>query len=177
MSNDIKATKDHAVLGVFGSHSAAEDAVRALQATGLDMKKLSIVGKNFHTEEHAVGFYTAGDRMMFWGGQGAFWGSLWGMLFGGALFFIPGVGPLVAMGPVVGWIAGALEGAVIGGAAGVFAAALASLGLRDDQIVKYQTEVKAGKFLIIARGNAGEIERAHRVLGTSGATDLSAQSV
>ena len=141
------------------------------------MKKLSIVGKDFHTEEHAVGFYTAGDRMMFWGGQGAFWGSLWGMLFGGALFLIPGIGPIVAMGPVVGWLAGALEGAVVGGTMGIFAAALTSLGVPDDQIVKYETEVKSGKFLVFARGTVGEIERAHGILGTSGASHLVAQAV
>ena len=45
------------------------------------MKKLSIVARDFHTEEHALGFYTSGDRVKFWGGRGAFWGSLWGMLF------------------------------------------------------------------------------------------------
>ena len=169
------STKEHAVVGVFASHAQAEAAIKALQAGGIDMKKLSIVGKNFHTEEHAVGFYTSGDRMLFWGGQGAFWGSLWGMLFGGALFFIPGIGPLVAMGPVVGWIAGALEGAVVGGAAGIFGAALASVGVSEDQIVRYETEIKTGKFLVLARGGAEEIERAHSILGTSGATQLTAQ--
>ena len=51
-----------------------------------------------------------------WGKTGAFWGGLWGMLFGSALFVIPGVGPLFAAGPLVAWIVGALEGAaVIGG--------------------------------------------------------------
>jgi len=44
-------------------------------------------------------------------------------------FFIPVLGPLVVMGPLVGWIVGALEGAAVGGAAGVFAAALASIGI------------------------------------------------
>jgi hypothetical protein len=170
-------TQDHAVVGVFASHLDAEAAIKALQSGGIDMKKLSIVGNNYHTEEHAVGFYTAGDRMMFWGGQGAFWGSLWGLLFGGAFFLLPGIGPIVAMGPVVGWLAGALEGAVVGGTAGVFAAALASLGVPDDQIVKYETEIKSGKFLVLARGSVGEIERAHGILGTSGATLLAAQPV
>lgn len=171
------STQDHSVVGVFASHTEAEAAIKALQGGGIDMKKLSIVGRNFHTEEHAVGFYTAGDRMMFWGGQGAFWGSLWGMLFGGALFLIPGIGPIVAMGPVVGWLAGAVEGAVVGGTVGIFAAALTSLGIPDDQIVKYETEIKSGKFLVLAHGSVGEIERAHGILGTSGASHLAAQPV
>jgi hypothetical protein len=55
------------------------------------------------------------------------------------------------------------------------AAGLAGLGVPDDQIVKFETEVKAGKFLVFARGSAGEIERAHGILGTTGASHLSAQ--
>jgi hypothetical protein len=99
------------------------------------------------------------------------------MLFGGAFIFVPGLGPLVAMGPLVGFLAGALEGAVLGGAAGIFGAALASLGVPDDQRVLYETEIKAGRFLVIARGGAAEIERAHAILGTSGASSLRAQPV
>jgi uncharacterized membrane protein len=166
MSN---STQEHAIVGVFTSHLRAEAAIRALQEDGMEMKKLSIVGKNFQTEEHAVGFYTAGDRMMHWGGQGVFWGSLWGILLGSGLFFIPGIGPIVALG--------ALEGAAVGGTAGVLGAALLNLGVPDDQIVKYETEVKAGKFLVLARGTAGDIEQAHRVLGTSGASPLAAHAI
>ena len=39
------------------------------------MKKLSIVGKDYHTEENVVGYYNAGDRMKYWGKLGAFWGA------------------------------------------------------------------------------------------------------
>ena len=46
------------------------------------MKKLSILGKDYHTEEHVVGYYKAGDRMKAWGKMGAFWGGMWGLLFG-----------------------------------------------------------------------------------------------
>lgn len=172
-----KSIQERAVVGVYATHTAAELAIKALQDAGIDMKKLSIIGKNYQTEEHAVGFYTAGDRMRFWGGQGAFWGSLWGMLFGGALFFIPAVGPLVAMGPVVGWIAGALEGAVVGGSIGVFGAVLSSVGIAEDQVVKYETEVKAGRFLVLARSSVEEIERAQGILETTGALHLTAQPV
>jgi hypothetical protein len=171
------STQEHAVVGVFASHLRAEAAIKALHADGMDMTKLSIVGKNYHTEEHAVGFYTAGDRMMHWGGQGAFWGSLWGIVLGGGLFFIPGIGPIVAMGPLVGWVVGAIEGAAVGATAGVLGAALLNLGVPEEQAVKYETEIKAGKFLVFARGDAGQIERAHRILGTSGAAPLVAQPV
>ena len=100
--------KMNTVVAVYGTHPQAEEALRAFQHTGFDMKKLSIVGKDYHTEEHVIGFYNAGDRMKFWGKRGAFWGTFWGMLFGSALFLIPGVGHLMVLGPLAGWIVGAL---------------------------------------------------------------------
>ena len=62
-----------------------------------------------------LGYYNTGDRMMYWGKLGAFWGGLWGLLFGSAFFLVPGIGPLVVAGPLVTWIVGALEGAVVMG--------------------------------------------------------------
>ena len=100
----------NSVVAVFESHDQAEDAIRELQKDGFDMKKLSIVGKDYHTEEHVVGYYTTGDRMAYWGKLGAFWGGFWGLsLFGSAFFWVPGIGPLLVAGPLVMWIVGALE--------------------------------------------------------------------
>src|ERR1700690_2347780 len=171
-----QSISEHSIVATYDSHTGAEDAVKALQKAGLDMKSFSIVGKDYHTEEHALGFYTSGDRMKFWGGRGAFWGSLWGMMFGGAFFLIPGVGPLLVMGPMVGWIAGVIEGAALGAAGGVLAAALTSFGLPKDSVVKYETELKAGKFLVLGRGTADMVERARGVLGTTGASQLAAHA-
>jgi uncharacterized membrane protein len=170
------AAKEHSVVAIYDTHTGAEAAIRALQLSGVDMKQLSIVGKDFQTEEHALGFYTSGDRMKFWGGRGAFWGSLWGMLFGGAFFLIPAVGPLVVMGPLVGWLIGALEGAAVGGAAGVLAAALTSVGIPKDSVVKYELAVKAGKFLVLARGSSEFVARARESLRGTSPAELSAHS-
>lgn len=57
---------------VFNTHAAAEDAIRTLGQSGLDMKMLSLVGKGYHSEERPMGFYTVGDRIKAWGGSGAF---------------------------------------------------------------------------------------------------------
>jgi uncharacterized membrane protein len=171
-----ETTQEQSVVAVYDSHAAAEAAVKELQKAGLDMKRLSIVGMDYHTEEHALGFYTSGDRMKFWGGQGAFWGSLWGILFGGAFFFIPAIGPLVVMGPLVGWIVGALEGAAVGGAAGVLAAALTSMGIPKDSVVKYELDLKAGKFLVLVRGSAEMVDHARVALDTTGASRLTAHA-
>jgi hypothetical protein len=167
-----QSTQEQSIVAVYDSHAAAEGAIKALLGAGIDTKELSIIGKDLQTEEHALGFYTANDRIKLWGGRGAFWGGLWGLLVGAGVFFIPGIGPLVVMGPLVGWIVGALEGAAVGGAAGVLAAALAGIGIPKDSIVSYEHEVKTGRFLVLARGSAASIETARAVLGATGATRL-----
>ena len=95
-----------AAVAVYDAHREAEEAVRELERSGFDMQKLSIVGKDYQTEEEVVGYYTTGDRMKAWGKTGVFWGGIWGMLFGSAFFFIPGIGPLLAAGPLSGGLLG-----------------------------------------------------------------------
>jgi hypothetical protein len=68
-----------AVVAIYNSHTEAEASIKELQRSGFDMKKLSIVGKDYHTEEHVVGYYNAGDRMKVWGKLGAFWGGFLGL--------------------------------------------------------------------------------------------------
>ena len=100
----------NAVVAIYDTHTAAEEAIKKLQHAGIDMHTLSIVGKDYHSDEHVVGYYNSGDRMKYWGKTGAFWGGFWGLLFGSAFFAIPGIGPVLVAGPLVGWIVGALEG-------------------------------------------------------------------
>ena len=168
--------ENNAVVGIFNTHTEAETSIKELQKAGFDMKKLSIVGKDYHTEEHVVGYYNAGDRMKVWGKLGAFWGGFWGLLFGSALFVIPGIGPLVVFGPLVTWIVGALEGAVVVGGLSALAAALFSIGIPKDSSVKYETALKSDKFLVIAHGTADEAAKAKSILETAGAAQIDVHS-
>jgi hypothetical protein len=156
--------KYDSTVAIYTSHSAAEAAVKELQQSGFDMKKLSIVGKDTHTEESVVGYYNAGDRMKRWGGVGAFWGWIWGLLFGSALFVIPGVGPLLVAGPLVGWIVAALEGAVVVGSLSAIGGGLVSLGIPKDSILQYETALKTDKYVLIAHGSLEEVDRAKDIL-------------
>ena len=131
------------------------------------MKKLSIVGKDYHTDENVVGYYNAGDRMKYWGKQGAFWGGLWGMLFGAAFFAIPGLGPILVAGPLVAWIIGGLEGAVVLGGLSALGAGLYSIGIPKDSIVQYEAALKADKFLVLAHGTADDVAKARGILQTT----------
>ena len=156
--------KENAAVAIYNTHTQAEAAIKELQKSGIDMKKLSILGKDYHAEENVVGYYNAGDRMKFWGKLGAFWGGLWGLLFGSALFFIPGIGHIVALGPVGGMIVGALENAVIVGGLSALGAGLYSVGIPKDSVVKYETAVKADKFLVIVHGTEDEVTKAKEII-------------
>jgi uncharacterized membrane protein len=164
--------ENNAVTGIYPTHSEAEAAVKALQRAGLDMQKLSIVGKDYHTEEHVIGYYTTGDRMQFWGKHGAFWGGFWGLLFGSGLFFIPGIGPLMVFGPLVGWIIGALEGAVVVGGLSALGAGLYSMGIPKDSVVEYETALKSDNFLVMVHGTEDEVAQARHILETTGAAQV-----
>ena len=163
-----------AVVAVYGTHVDAEQAVKQLQRAGIDMRTLSIVGKDSNTDEHVVGYYNTGDRMKYWGKLGAVWGGFWGMLFGAAAFAIPGVGPVLVAGPLVGWIIGALEGAVITGGLTAIGAGLFSIGIPKDSIVKYETALKADKFIVVAHGTAAEVAKARDIMQTSRPVELAA---
>jgi uncharacterized membrane protein len=157
-------TKNNSVVAIYKSHTEAEAAIKELQQSGFDMKKLSIVGRDYHTDENVVGYYNTGDRMKRWGKVGAFWGGFWGLLFGAGFFWIPGLGQLLVAGPIVSWIVGALEGAVVVGGLGVVGAGLYGLGIPKDSIVQYETAIKSGQFVLIAHGSPEEIARAHEVI-------------
>jgi uncharacterized membrane protein len=156
--------KNNSIVATYPTHTAAEAAVKELQQSGFDMKKLSIVGRDYHTDEHVVGYYNVGDRMKAWGKTGAFWGGLWGLLFGSAFFWIPGLGPLLVAGPLVSWIVGALEGAVLVGGLSALGAGLYGLGIPKDSILQYETAIKTGKFVLIAHGTIDDITHAKEIL-------------
>jgi len=155
---------DNFVIAIYQSHTDAEAAINELHRSGFEMKKLSIIGSDYHTDEHVVGYYNSGDRMKVWGKAGAFWGGLWGLLFGSAFFLIPGVGPMMVAGPLVGWIVGALEGAILVGGMSVIGASLYSLGIPKDSILQYEKALKAGKFILIAHGTVEDTNHAKAIL-------------
>ena len=110
----------------------------------------------------------SGDRVRYWGKHGAFWGGIFGILFAPAFFFIPGIGPILTGGIIgsllMGMVEGGVVGAAIAGGTSAFAAALVSLGIPEDSVIRYEAALKANKFLLIASGTNAEVERARAIL-------------
>jgi hypothetical protein len=164
--------KEHSVVAIYPQHAEAEKAINLLKKGNFDITKLAIVGKGYHTEENVVGYYTTGDRMKHWGKTGAFWGGLWGLLAGSAFFLIPGIGPIMVAGSAVAWIVSGLEGAIVVGGLSALGAGLYSKGFSKGTALKYESSVKAGKYLLIAHGTPEEAEAARRILGGTDAEEI-----
>lgn len=149
---------------VFDTHLEAEQAIKKLNNAGFDVKKLSLIGKGYHSEEKPVGFYSLGDRVKAWGSLGAFWGGIWGLLMVPAVFFLPGLGLMALAGPVVSVLVSALEGAVVVGGVSALGAALMEIGVPKDKVIKYETALKVDKYVLMVHGSVEEQNRAKDVL-------------
>ncbi len=161
-----QTAQNDAVVAVFNDRQDAETGIKKLAQAGFDMKKLTLVGKGYHTEDKVTGFYNLGDRVKFWGRNGAFWGGLWGVLFGGIFMTVPAIGPVVVLGYLAAVVVSAVEGAVVVGGLSALGAALYSIGIPKDSVINYETAVKADGFLVMVHGSADEVARAKTILST-----------
>ena len=146
--------------------------LKALSKSGYGVKKLSIIGKGYHTEETPIGFYTMGDRIKTWGGIGAFWGGIWGLLIAPAVFFLPGLGLVAMAGPVVAALVGALEGAVLVGGVSAIGAALTQIGVPKGNVMKYEMALKVDKYVLVVHGSIEEQDKARTVLEQTKAWEM-----
>jgi uncharacterized membrane protein len=162
----------HTIVAHFPSHTEAETVVRELQQQGFDMQKLSIIGKDYQTNEHVRGFLSWKDTAKTGATGGGYWGSfvggLFGILAGAGVIFIPGMAPLIIAGPITGMLAGWLEGTLVGGAGaaaiGGLAGALGGLGIPKNEVLKYETKIQAGEFIILVTGTTEDVTKAKQMV-------------
>jgi hypothetical protein len=152
------------VIAVYDSPIPSQSAIRALSRAGFDMGKLSIIGKRYRAEERAIGFYSTGDRITAWGGTGGFWATVWSLLAGPAVSFVPQVGLVAAAGPFGLALIAAQDSAAGAGCVSSLVAALVSLGIPADQAMKYEAHIKAHRFLVLVQGSAEDIAKGRSLL-------------
>jgi hypothetical protein len=166
------ASTDSAAVALFNTHEYAEAAVKQLAENNFDVRKITVIGRGFHTEDHVAGFYNMGDRVKFWGKWGAFWGALWGILFGGLYIAVPLLGPVVVVGHLTVMVAAAIESAVVVGGLSALGAALYGIGIPKDSVVRYEAAIKADGFMLMLSGTPSEVERARAILQNMHPTEL-----
>jgi hypothetical protein len=165
-------SQQNAVVAVYKRHQDAEDAIHKLARGGFDMKHYSIVGQGYHSEEKVVGFYNTEDRVKFWGKNGAFWGGMWSLFFGGIFLTIPMVGPVMVVGHLAAMVVAAVEGALVFGGLSALGAALFSLGIPKDSVIQYEQAIKTDGYLILGHGSADEIAKSKAILESSNPTRI-----
>ncbi len=163
---------EHSVVGVYRSMDEAENAVRALTDAKFPPTQITLVTRDLHTEKTVHGYVTACDVSKQGARTGAWLGGIFGVLVGAAFLWVPGVGPLVVAGSLTAALMGGVEGAVAGAALGGVLSGLAAWGISKQHILKYEEQVKAGKFLVIAHGADKEVTQAQGVLAGTGAANL-----
>lgn len=161
------------VVGIFSDKQRAERAVRALRDRGFE-KEISIAAKD--DQRHGdkgrgrSDMETGGDMGMSMGEarEGATWGGtlggVTGLLAGVGALAIPGIGPIVAAGP----LAAALTGAVAGGVAG----GLLDMGIPEEEGKRYEEDVKQGKVLAVVEADEGRADDAQKILRSEGADEV-----
>jgi hypothetical protein len=140
-----------------------------LAAGGIPIDTISIIGKNYETQENVLGYYKPADAALSGAGSGAWFGGFFGLMLGAFGFFVfPVVGPLLVMGPLSGMIAGAIAGAGIG----ALINALVAAGIPQHEALKYESRLQAGEYLIVVHGGAEQATLAHEILEGTPQTHL-----
>lgn len=165
-------SKNTAVFGIYKNSAHAESAVDRLTASGFSNNDISVLlpdvqsSKEFAHEKSTKAPEGATTGVATGGALG---GTL-GLLAGIGALAIPGVGPLIAAGPIMG----ALAGLGVGGAVGGLIGALVGMGIPEYEAKRYEGRVKDGGVLLSVHcDTSAEISRAKDLLKQSGAEDIS----
>jgi hypothetical protein len=159
------------VFGLFSSSAAAERGVEALLNAGFSNNAISVLmqdsesTKAFGHEKHTK----APEGTATGVATGGFVGGALGLLAGIGMLAIPGIGPFIAAGPIMG----ALAGIGVGGAVGGLVGALVGMGIPEYEAKRYEGRVKDGGVLLSVHCDTSEdITRAKDILKRTGADDI-----
>src|SRR5581483_11327249 len=167
------AGKNTAAFGIYASREMAENAVDRLIAAGFRREDISVllqdnVGtKDFAHEKHTKAPEGATTGVV----AGGVVGGTIGLLAGIGLLAVPGLGPLIAAGPVIGALTGVGSGGVVGGIIG----ALVGMGIPEYEAKRYEGRIKEGGILLSVHCDDSKwTKRAKQILEETGAEDISA---
>jgi len=165
------AGKNTAAFAIFPSRSEAEIAVSQLTAAGFSSQDVSVLmadnagTRDFATEKNPK----APEGTTTGAGVGGTVGGTIGLLAGIGAIAIPGVGPLIAAGPIMATLAGLGVGGAVGGVVG----ALIGMGIPEYEAKRYEGRVKDGGILVSVHcDSSDEVSRAKDILKGAGGDDV-----
>lgn len=155
---------EQSVVGVYATMADAEDAVATLDRAGFPLTRVSIVTRDLQSERDFHGSVAPGDAAAPGAGVGAALGGLFGVLLGAAFLWAPVTGPVFTAGPLAAMLLGVLAGGVLGAAGGGLLGAAVGWGVSGDDVLEYEQHLRAGRYLVMAHGNAEEVAWADDLL-------------
>jgi hypothetical protein len=165
------AGKNTAVFGIYRDRGHVEEAVDAFLNDGFRNEDISVLlPENMGTKDFAAEKHTKAPEGTATGaGTGAVVGGTLGLLAGIGALAIPGLGPFIAAGPIMGALAGIGSGGVVGGIIG----ALVGMGIPEYEAKRYEGMVKEGKVLLSVHcDNSDWVRRAKDLMERTGAQDV-----
>jgi hypothetical protein len=166
------AGKNTAVFGIYRTRTDVENAVDQLVASGFRTEDISVLlqdntgTKDFAHEKHTKAPEGTTTGVV----AGGVIGGTLGLLAGIGALAIPGVGPFIAAGPIMGTLAGLGSGGVVGGLIG----ALVGMGIPEFEAKRYEGRIKEGGILLSVHcDNSDWVSRAKDLLKQTGAEDVS----
>src|ERR1700712_521247 len=164
-------SKNTAVFGIYRNRLHVEQGVDALLDHGFRSEDVSVLlPDNVGTKDFAHEKNTKAPEGTATGaGTGAVVGGTLGLLAGIGALAIPGVGPFIAAGPIMGTLAGLGSGGLVGGVIG----ALVGMGIPEYEAKRYEGRVKEGGILLSVHCDSSDwVARAKQQLKESGAEDI-----
>jgi hypothetical protein len=165
----------NSVFCIASSHAQASDIVARLKSSGFTDNDISVLfpdkkgTRDFAHEKHTK----APEGALAGAGAGGAVGGTLGLLAGIGALAIPGVGPLIAAGPILATLSGIAAGAAVGSIAG----ALIGMGIPEIQAKQYEDKVKSGNILLSVHcDDSAEIKRAKEIFTDAGASDINSTS-
>jgi hypothetical protein len=167
--------KNKSVFGIYLTRTNVESAVDAMRSAGFANSDVSVLlPESLKTGELSTEQSTKlPEGAAFGTGSGAAVGGALGWLIGIGSLAIPGIGPVIAAGPLVA----ALAGIGIGGALGGFSGALVGMGIPEYEAKKYEGRILKGGILVAVHCETNnEVDHARQVFLDSGAQDVAVAS-
>jgi hypothetical protein len=154
------------VLGVFEDEKSAKQAINKMKDQGISEDEISLVARQQEGDDFEAGDMGGADQNLSDGAAtGGVLGGLAGLLAGAGMLTIPGVGPILAAGPISAGLSGAAAGGIAGG--------LADFGVDEETGQRYAQEVEQGKILVAAENTENtKIDEVASLLREEGAKDV-----
>jgi hypothetical protein len=161
----------YSAVGIFDTHGLAQEAVQELRRSRCNIRKLSLIGRDAQTDDHALICYRTLELAPRKARCLMRAPGLWGMLLGAVFMWVPGLGGLVVGGPLAGEISQAIEGKAAAGDGNVVQTGLGSMGIPRESVLKYEMALRACKFVLVFHDTREQVQRIHRVLVWAKATE------